>query len=851
MKLLLKLLLAISIILPNSLCLANFPAEKIKLNLNSDWQFRQVGEGVWYDAKVPGEVHTDLLDNGIIEDPFFRDNERKLQWIGKTDWEYQVSFTLRDDLYARENAEIVFKGLDTYASVFLNDSLILEATNMFREWRIACKSLLKSGQNILRIVFRSPINEILPHMDTLSYRLPAVNDRGEKTSPHTRKAPYHFGWDWGPRFVTCGIWQPVYLEFWNYAKIVDLHLEQKKLNSDSAAVISHIEIFSKRNQHIAIELTSVEKKFNLIEKYIYVVAGINKIQIRFSIKNPELWWPNGLGDQTLYTIHVKIFIDDIFIDFASKRIGLRSIILNQKPDRWGESFEFIVNGVPLFAKGGNWIPADNFLNRIDKKKYEHLISSVKNVNMNMLRVWGGGIYENDIFYDLCDEMGIMVWQDFMFACSMYPADVEFLENVEEEVRYQVKRLRNHPSIVLWCGNNEVEVAWKSWGWRYRLPSFLWDNYEKIFHELLKKVCLKLDAERMYWPSSPSSFPKSYTNSQRYGDVHYWGVWHSGESFSAFTEQKPRFLSEYGFQSFPEARTINKFTLPQDRDIETVVMKNHQKHSRGNKLILEYMLRDYRQPKDFTSFVYLSQVLQAEGIKLGTEHYRRIRPQCMGTLYWQINDCWPGASWSSIDFYGNWKALHYYARQFYAPILISPYEEAGTIKINIISDELETREARINAQLLNFKGEILNEVADSILIRALSSQICWYLDKGDWLNGNASNYSFMVVDLETDHKQIAENIYFFEAPRDLNLLNPIISVEVFEMKGGFKIILNTDCLAMNVYLSTSISNGFFSDNYFHLIPGRKKEIKFHTDENTKVVEFHEDLQIQSLVDAFKS
>ncbi|MCI0693209.1 hypothetical protein L0337_14540 [candidate division KSB1 bacterium] len=469
-------------------------------------------------------------------------------------------------------------------------------------WRADCKSLLKNGENTLRVHFRSPINEILPRMQTLDHELPAVNDHGEKTSPYTRKAPYHFGWDWGPRFVTCGIWQPVYLEAWDGAKITDLHVVQNQLDEKAAKITATVEVESTREMEATIEVASQDRSCKTVRQTVKLISGVHTYAVEATIENPKLWWPNGLGEQHLYTIEAKLSADNRSPDRAEKRIGLRTIELWQHPDEFGKSFEFVVNGLPVFAKGGNWIPADNFTTRIDRKKYEHLIGSAKDANMNMLRVWGGGIYENDDFYELCDELGIMVWQDFMFACSMYPATPADSLRVEREAVYQVKRLRDHPSIVMWCGNNEVEAAWMGWGWKERLPASLWDDYLKIFHDILPRVCAAYDPSRTYWPSSPSSNLEDSPNSPTSGDMHYWGVWHAAAPFEEYLKQTPRFMSEYGFQSFPQLSSVNKFALPEDHALESAVMLTHQKHGRGNQLIHTYALRECDEPKDFASFL---------------------------------------------------------------------------------------------------------------------------------------------------------------------------------------------------------------------------------------------------------
>ncbi|HEX8189185.1 MAG TPA: glycoside hydrolase family 2 TIM barrel-domain containing protein, partial [Pyrinomonadaceae bacterium] len=438
---------------------------KTTVRLDSGWTFRQVGKGEWRKANVPGSVHTDLLANGLIEDPFYRDHEPKLQWVGRADWEYRTTFDAPAALVARRNVELVFEGLDTYAAVFLNDRRLLEADNMFRTWRVDAKPALKAGPNTLRIVFRSPINEVLPRMKALGYELPASNDQGEKTSPHTRKAPYQYGWDWGPRFVTCGVWKPARLEAWDDARLATLHVLQNSLGKDAAHLTAEVEVESTGSSDAVVVVEDPSDRRVSARQTVKLSPGTNRFALKLSVPNPQLWWPAGLGPQKLYTLRARLTSGGRVSDELSTRVGLRTLELRQRPDAAGKSFTFVVNGVPVFARGANWIPADSFPERVTRARYRHLLESARDANMNMLRVWGGGYYEMDDFYELCDELGIMVWQDFMFACSMYPGDEKFLESVRAEATDNVRRLRNHPSVVIWVGNNEVETAWHHWGWK--------------------------------------------------------------------------------------------------------------------------------------------------------------------------------------------------------------------------------------------------------------------------------------------------------------------------------------------------------------------------------------------------
>jgi beta-mannosidase len=824
-------------------------ASKTVMPINTGWQFREVGKTEWYKATVPGCVHTDLLANKLIEDPFYRDNEKKQQWIGKTDWEYKTTFAVPAQTLERESVELVFEGLDTYARVYLNEQLVLDADNMFRTWRIDAKPALRAGDNTLRIVFRSPINEILPVMAKLKYQLPAPNDQGEKTSPYTRKAPYHYGWDWGPRFVTSGIWRPVSLEAWDHARVSDIQILVKKISPAVAELTANVEVEGNGPGTATIMLENLTDKTIARKQQIKLGKGANRVSFDFTVPRPALWWPNGLGAQPLYNFRASSLVNGRITDQRVTRTSIRTLELRRQRDEAGESFMFVINGVPVFAKGGNWIPADSFPSRITKDKYRFLIKSVHDSNMNMLRVWGGGIYESDDFYDLCDEMGIMVWQEFMFACSLYPANQEFLDNVRAEAIDNVKRLRNHPSIVIWSGNNEIETAWLNWGWRQTLPASLWDDYKKIFHGVLQEVSANFDPSRPYWPSSPHGGLADDPDSARSGDVHFWQVWHAAKPFSDYEKQMPRFMSEYGFQSFPNIETVKDYTLPADRDIESPIMLAHQRHPRGNQLIREYMLRDYPKPKDFESFLYVSQVLQAEGIRIGAEHLRRIMPHNMGSLYWQIDDCWPVASWSSIDYFGRWKALQYYARHFYNDLLISPTVQKGDLKLYVVSDRVKAVPAQINVSLMNFDGKVLKNFVRDVSVEPLTSQSYFDMKVDELLAGTNKKNVVVYCELLVNGKPVSTHDYFFAPFKELSFSKPSIASEVVPARAGFAVKLSTDKFAKAVYLAVPDHDGFFSDNYFDLVPGREMTVEFRSRAPLSLNELRRRLQIRSIFDAF--
>jgi beta-mannosidase len=822
---------------------------KTVIQIGAGWQFREAGKTDWLNAIVPGCVHTDLLANKLIDDPFYRDNERKQQWIEKKDWEYRTTFEVTAQTIAREHVELVFEGLDTYAQVFLNEQLLLNADNMFRTWRVDAKQALKRGDNTLRVVFRSPVNEVLPVMVKLNHQLPAPNDQGEKTSPYTRKAPYHYGWDWGPRFVTSGIWRPVSLEAWDTARLNDLQVVVKKVSTTVAELTANVEVETSAAGAATILLENLRDKVIAGKQQIKLDKGINRVPFDFTVSRPSLWWPNGLGSQPLYSFRARILINGRVTDEKITRTGLRTLELRQQHDETGQSFMFVINGIPVFAKGGNWIPADSFPSRITKEKYRFLIKSVRDSNMNMLRVWGGGIYEADEFYELCDEMGILVWQDFMFACSMYPANQEFLDNVRAEAIDNVKRLRNHPSIVLWAGNNEIEAGWMNWGWRQTLPASLWDDYKKIFLGVLQEVCANFDPSRPYWPSSPRGGLDDDPDSIRSGDVHFWRVWHFAEPFTDYEKQTPRFMSEYGFQSFPNIETVKAFTIPSDRDIESPIMLAHQRHPRGNQLVREYMLRDYTRPKDFESFLYVSQVLQAEGIRIGAEHLRRIMPHNMGSLYWQINDCWPVASWSSIDYFGRWKALQYYARRFYNDLLISPSVQKGYLKLYVVSDRPKAIPAKIRVTLMNFDGATLKSFLRDVNVAALTSRSYFDLRMQELLDGTDGKNVVVFCELLVNGKVVSNHDYFFAPFKELTFSKPTITSEVTQIRGGLSVKLKTDKFAKAVYLAVTDHDGFFSDNYFNLAPGREVTVEFRSRAPLSPEQFRNRLQVRSVFDAF--
>ncbi|MGO4347781.1 glycoside hydrolase family 2 protein [Paenibacillus sp. MCAF9] len=815
----------------------------------SNWKFKACQEQEWMEAIVPGCVHTDLLRNGIIKDPFYKTNEHDLQWIDKIDWEYETHFDVNDQLLNASTIELVFDGLDTYADVYVNGNHVLSADNMFRTWKANVASMVNAKDNVLLIKFRSPVREDLPKIEKLGYNLPASNDQSElgglgaqKISIFARKAPYHYGWDWGPRFVTSGIWREARLEGWSGSKITDVYVKQDQVNASKASLTVDVEIESEHEWNGLVKLSAGGQTW---EQAAHLKQGINVIQLPVDIENPKLWWSRGLGDAHLYTFTAELCKDEELIAAKSVRTGLRSIRLVRDKDEVGASFYFELNGVPVFAKGANHIPNDSFITEVTDERYRHEIVSAAESNMNMLRVWGGGIYEQSVFYELCDEYGILVWQDFMFACSMYPGDEAFLENVRLEAEENVKRLRNHPSIVLWCGNNEIDSAWAQfdekggWGWKKEYTSeqraVIWADYEAVFHDILPDAVEAYAPGTQYWPSSPLISLSGDINQHAHplsteGDVHYWGVWHAVEPFENYNLKIGRFMSEYGFQSFPEYDTVMKFATEQDLALDSKVMRAHQKNGDGNRLIKEYMDIYMSEPKDFPAFLYMSQVLQAEAMKMAIEAHRRSMPYCMGTLYWQMNDCWPVASWAGMDYYGKWKAMQYYAKRSFADTMLSfDKTDDGIINIHAVTDLLESLNGELRLTLYDFAGVLIKQETTQVSIAGNSAAIVSSINELEWLTGCEANRVVLYAELTQGGKLIDSKEHYFVKAKEQKLASAVIRISEVEGSNGTSFALETDVLAKQVWI-TAEHEGMFTDNFFDLIPGVAKIVEFRLRES---------------------
>ncbi len=818
--------------------------------LDSGWQFRAVagstlpsgaeGAAGWQMATIPGTVQTDLLAAKLIPDPFYRDNEMSLQWVGLTDWEYQTHFNVTAAELARQHVELVFDGLDTYADVFVNGRKLLNADNMFRRWRVDAKSALHPGSNELRIVFYSPVSKMMPVVKAMPYILPTIaqnpinKEMGALVEPYVRKAPYNFGWDWGPTYVTAGIWHPVHLVTWDALLMEDSAIMQPSVNKLHASLAADVTLEASSSGAAEITVNYAPLRGDgtgpwapATRMAVSLSAGENHVSAPFQIAHPKLWWPNGYGAQDRYVFRITVSRGGNVLAQRDIRTGLRSVELRRQKDQWGKSYEFVVNGVPVFAKGADVIPFDSFAPRVTPELHRKILTAARDANMNMLRDWGGGYYESDDYYDTADELGLMIWQEFAFGGAMIPGTPEFRANVAEEAKQQVLRLRNHPSVVFWCGNNEVETGWQHWGDRLDFAKtltpeqrqFVWQSYLLVMSDILQQTVARYSPDTPYMPSSPSNNYDEQADSDTNGDRHYWSVWHQLTPISEYNNQHPRFMSEFGFQSFPDMETIRSFTVPGDLAIDSAVMKEHQKNNGGNDRIHTYMLREYNEPKDFASFVYLSQVQQAEAIKVGAENFRRSRPRTMGSLYWQLNDCWPVASWSSIDYYGRWKALHYYARRFYSPVLVSPYIHDGTVDTYVVSDLQKGQPATLHVSVMNFDGKVLSEKDTPITLAPLSSHLVSSVPVAALLNGADPHTVFAQYEIRAGGQTLSSNQLYFDVTKSLAL--PVPKIEA--SWSGDKLTLSSATLARDVFVSFPGANVSLSDNYITLLPGRPQTV----------------------------
>lgn len=794
----------------------------------------------WITAQVPGAVQTDLLRAGLVADPFFGDNEGKIQWVGLSDWQYRSEFDVDAALLAREHIELVFQGLDTLAEVSLNGKPLLRADNMFRRWSAEVKPLLKPGRNTLEITFRSPIGAIQPWLAKQPYALPGTYDSmfgdeplGRNSSIYVRKAPYQFSWDWGPRIVNAGIWKDVQLNAWDAVRVDDLHIAQQRVDAQVARLDAQLQLDSSVTGSVEVSIDVLDPDGKTVLHSVEqraVDPGENSIALPLRITHPRRWYPAGYGAQDRYTFIAKVRDSNGDTQELRRVTGLRTVELRRQKDQWGKSMEFVINGIPVFAKGANLIPLDSFPSNVSEATMRRTLQDARDANMNMLRMWGGGHYQDDRFYALADELGIMIWQDFMFGGAIPPYDVAFRENTRIEAIEQVKRLRDHPSIVLWCGNNEVQTGWENWGssedFRKGLDPKEVRRIEQgmttLFGSVLREAVTTYSPQTPYWATSPGTDFDHGADLTDDGDMHYWAVWGGpANPVTEYLNVTPRFMSEYGLQSFPEMRTVRDFAGNGPLSLDMPAVANHQKwdKGRGNQRLLIYIRREFGEPKDFASFVYLSQLMQAEGIEIAASHHRASMPRTMGTLFWQLNDVWPVASWSSVDYYGRWKALQYRAKHFYAPQAVTALRDpSGSTSVALVSDSTTPIDARLRTRLIDVDGKTLSDHAQQVTLKPLASTAIGTFSDTQLLNGADPKRSIAVFELFDGGKLLSRSIVYFDAAKHLALPLPKIDAQLAPAANGYTLTLSSPVLAREVWASFGDLDVTLSDNAVTLLPG---------------------------------
>ena len=800
------------------------------------------------DMQIPGTVLSGLLAAGKIKDPFYRTNEDATRALFWKDYVFTRTFDVDEELLAQQHIVLVCEGLDTLAEISINGTFLAKTDNMHRTWKFQAKKLLHPGKNEIQIVFRSVLRFIEDYPYEAHKKINYIPCGSMKGNQLLRKAHSMFGWDWGPQTIDAGIFRDIYLQGYSHARIEDIRIHQqhaKNVSVQTSITLSE----SVPGQKLCVELSEDGADKPLQTKLCKTNAdGVAAVD--FVIENPKLWWPNDYGDQPLYIVRTTLLDEDgTSLESITRRIGLRTLTISQEKDEWGNEFAFCVNGVKIFTRGGNYIPDDCLYTRITEKKLDYILESCRRAHFNCVRVWGGGYYPSDAFYDLCDEKGLIVWQDLMYACNVYDVTDAFAENCRQETYDNVRRLRHHASLGLWCGNNEIESAWDHWGDFQKETPYLRADYIRLFEEVLPKAVQEADGETFYWHSSPSS-GGCFDNPDdaNRGDTHYWDVWHGQKPFTDYRKYFFRFCSEFGFQSFPCAKTVNSFTLEDDRNIFSRVMESHQKNDAANGKMLYYLSENLRYPKDLTHLLYASQVLQGMAIKYGVDHWRRNRGRCMGTLYWQINDDWPAPSWSSIDYFGRWKALHYMAQKFYAPHAVSMTLEDHRCHVYFSNESFETTEYSLTLSIRDLSGNVLetyetkgNSPAFSAIETAVVDICSWEDQKDD---------IFLEAVIHTKDQKVLKDVETLVPYKYLNLKSPVISTEAEETNDAFILHISSDCFAPFVALDFDDADVIFSDNFFHLtdktvqdIIVKKEDILQGHFENAE--DFRKRLQILSL------
>ena len=796
----------------------------INLTLDGAWRFRKAGDRAWMPATVPGSNFTDLLALGKIPDPFTHDHELAVTWVFRAGWEYEREVQVPASLLGCDTVWLECGGLDTLAEVRINGRLAGTTANMYMPHRFDVKGLLRPGRNTIRVAFASPVIE---KPRNAAEKLAGGDPHSVPGGALLRKAACHYGWDWGPQLPPTGIWRSLRLAGRDTARLSDIHVRQS--TTKSRATVG-IRVAAERWRPGALRArVSLTGPGGLAVTRVVPLGRGDEASVALVVNRPALWWPNGLGARPLYSLRVELLgARGEVLDLDAKRLGLRTIELERKRDRWGESFTFVVNGIPIFAKGADWIPADSFPTRMTRERYADLLGSAAAANMNMVRVWGGGFYENEDFYDLCDELGLLVWQDFMFACMRYPGHAEFVDNFHGEAVAALRRLRHRACLALWCGNNEMESGWAEWGWKGRAPAAAMRVYDAMFHHLLPAWVKAEDPDTTYWPSSPSSGGGfKDPGGQSKGDGHDWSVWHGRRPFTEYRKHYHRFMSEFGFQSLPDLRTVEHFAPKSEWNMTSWTMERHQKNWAGNQIIMHYLCETFRIPKDFPSLVYTSQLLQAEAMRYGVEHWRRHRGRCNGAIVWQLNDCWPVVSWASIDYFGRWKALHYLERRFFEPVLLSAEESGTRVRLHVSNDEVAPFRGEVRWRLETVAGRRLARGRRRVRAKPLADTLVADLDFSRPIGDRNRRDLVCVFELRGDGGRRSSGVVGFVPIKHLELVDPGLKAAVRPATGAsapaWAVTVNAKSLARFVCVSIEGRDCVWSDNFFDLPAGESRTV----------------------------
>ncbi len=803
-------------------------------SLNGQWLFREKGKENWLDAIVPGCNYLDLMRNKIIPDPFYGLNEKECEFVGHLDWEYVKTFTLTEEEMQYDEICLDCRMLDTLCHIYLNGKEVAYTENCHIGYSFKVKEYLKAGENELKILFLSPVKYV---EKIASKTMVPPNSNGMNGIVFVRKPQCHFGWDWGPVLVPSGVSGNIGLEFVKKARVK--HLGVTQTHKDGKVTVDfhcEAELYDE-SVKCSVTLTHPDGTEEKAEGF----------KGSFTVENPELWWTKELSGkdiQPLYKVKAELYYEDEAVSAKEKKIGLRTLYLDRSRDEYGTNFRFVLNGVPMFAKGANWIPADSFINRFDEKALKMYIDTALFSNFNLIRIWGGGFYESDEMYDLCDEKGILLWQDFMFACQPYPFFKEdFLANVKNEIEYNVKRLSHHASLALWSGNNEIEAM--SGGWMHMREYIKWT--EKFFHHILPEEVRKYDKVTSFIPGSPCGTEHNKgVNSDNVGDTHLWSVWHGLASMKEYRNRMTRFCSEFGFESLPDIKTVAAFAEKEDYDLESDVMKSHQKCMSGNAKMFFYIRSRFALPAHFEDYVYLSQITQLKCIEDATEHWRRNKGRCNGALYWQFNDCWPVCSWSSIDYYGNYKALQYGARHFNRPLTVSFEDKGNDLNAYLINDLREDKLVKVRLSIFDFEKGIVSSDEKELTVKALTNEKIFRKDLSILTKAYDIKTTGLVLSLFEDGVETAKKFFLFDEEKNLTIPKAAIKTEKKIIGDKVEITLTADKYARLVRLeSASVKN--FSDNCFDLLPGETKTVTIAVGEEMSAQSLLESISVISLCD----